>query len=126
TGYINANRKGDIVVEAKIMELAVALDEVELLSRLVDAEIERRCQAIDDIIQRAYDVVPAKHTDKAIAEVKAAILVLVHSDLAALERKLACVEPKLEVKPEPEPEVKPEPEPEPKPEPGKEPAKSKA
>ncbi len=113
-------------MEADRKAIKVEVEEVELLSRLVDAELNRRCADIDDIIQRVYDVVPAKHTDKAIAEVKAAILVLVHSDLAALERKLACVEPKLEPEPEPEPEVKPEVKPEPEPEPGKEPGKSKA
>ena len=106
--------------------LRVGVEEAELLSRLVDAELDRRVAVIDDTIQRVYDVVPAKHTDKAIAEVKAAILVLVHSDLAALERKLACVE----VEPEEEPveEVKPEEEAPPAEEPELEakPAKSKA
>jgi outer membrane biosynthesis protein TonB len=106
--------------------LKVEVEEVELLSRLVDAELNRRVAAIDELILRVYSVQPARHTEEAIAEVKAAILVLVHSDLAALERKLACVEPKLEPEPEPEPEVKPEPEPEVKPEPEPKPGKSKA
>lgn len=96
--------------------------EEALLKKLVNDELDRRCQAIDDIIQRVYDIVPAKHTDKAIAEVKAAILELVRSPLADLERKLACVQvepeeaPVEEVKPEEEaaPAVEPAPEPEPR------------
>jgi hypothetical protein len=106
--------------------IKVEVEEVELLSRLVDAEIERRCEAIDAIIQHEYDVVPAKHTPEAIAAVKSAILVLVHSDLAALERKLACVEVEPEEEPEPmhEPEEEVAPAEEPKPEP--KPVKSKA
>ncbi len=106
--------------------LPVVKDEADLLKKLVDEELDRRCQAIDDIIQRVYEVVPAKHTEKAIAEVKVAVLELVRSPLADLERKLACVEVEPEVEPEPEPEPKPEPEVEPEPEPGKEPGKSKA
>ncbi|MBA7580028.1 hypothetical protein ES708_21914 [subsurface metagenome] len=106
--------------------LPVVRNEADLLKRLVDGELGRRCVAIDDIIVRVYDVVPAKHTEKAIAEIKVAILELVRSPLADLERKLACVEVEPEPEPEPEPEVKPEPEPEVKPEPEPEPGKSKA
>ncbi|MBA7667897.1 hypothetical protein ES703_75998 [subsurface metagenome] len=106
--------------------LPVVKDEADLLKKLVSDELDRRCQAIDDIIQRGYDVVPAKHTEKAIAEVKVAILELVRSPLADLERKLACVEVEPEPEPEPEPAVEPEVEPEVVPEPGKEPAKAKA
>ena len=79
--------------------LPVVKDEADLLSKLVQDELDRRCLAIDEIIQRVYDVVPAKHTEKAIAEVKTAILELVRSPLADLERKLACVEPEPEEKP---------------------------
>ena len=106
--------------------LQVVEPEAELLSRLVDEELDRRCAAIDDIIQRVYDVVPGKHTEKAIAEVKKAILELVRSPLADLERKLACVEVKPEEEPEEEPAVEEEAPPAEEPEPGKEPAKSKA
>lgn len=112
----------------KSAKVAIEVTDVEeeLLAKLVDEELFRRCQAIDDIIQRVYDVVPAKHTEKAIAEVKAAILELVRSPLADLERKLEWVE--VEKWPEEmlEPEVEPEPEPEPEKEPEKEPGKSKA
>ncbi len=125
-GGANASRKRGIVMLRDKYVLPVVKDEADLLKKLVSDELDRRCQAIDDIIQRVYDVVPAKHTEKAIAEVKVAILELVHSPLADLERKLACVEVEPEVEPEPEPEVKPEPEVEPEPEPGKEPGKSKA
>ncbi len=113
-------------MEAEIVKLAVELDEAGLLSKLVLDELDRRCVAVDDIIQRVYDVVPAKHTDKAIAEIKTAILLLVRSNLADLERKLACLEP--EPEPEPVAEVKPEEEAPPaeEPKPGKEPGKSKA
>ena len=106
--------------------LPVVKNEADLLKKLVDEELDRRCAAIDDIIVRAYDVVPAKHTQEAISEVKVAILVLVRSPLAEVERKLACVEVEPEPEPEPEPEVKPEPEVEVKPEPEAKPAKAKA
>ncbi len=86
--------------------LPVVSGEVDLLSKLVLDELDRRCVAIDEIIQRVYDVTPAKHTEKAIAEVKIAVMELVRSSLADLERKLACVEPEPEV--EPEEVVKPE------------------
>ncbi len=123
---VKYDRKAVLVMERQRIPLRVEVEEVELLSRLVDAELDRRCQAIDDIIQRVYDIVPAKHTDKAIAEVKSAILVLVHSSLATLERKLAydVVEPEEK----PVEEVKPEEEAPPaeEPVPGKEPGKSKA
>ncbi|MBA7673432.1 hypothetical protein ES703_81629 [subsurface metagenome] len=113
-------------MEAEIMKLAVELDQVELLKRLVDAEIERRCQAIEDIVAAGYGDYIGKRAESNAEAVKSAILVLVHSDLAALERMLACVE----VKPEEEPveEVKPEEEAPPaeEPEPGKKPGKSKA
>ncbi|MBA7578325.1 hypothetical protein ES708_22676 [subsurface metagenome] len=108
------------------MVIRVHAEEVDLLGGLVDSELDRRCAAIDVIVQRVYDVVPAKHTEKAIAEVKAAILELVRSPLADLERKLAIVLVVAEIEPEEEPEVKPEEEPEVKPEPEVEPAKSKA
>jgi len=118
--------KGVIVVNFKVASLMIEIGEVDLLKKLVDDELNRQCQAIDDIVQRVYDVTPAKHTEKAIAEVKVAMLELVRSPLADLERKLASigVEPKPEL--EPEPEVNSEPGVEPEPEPGKEPAKSKA
>ncbi len=106
--------------------LALVKGEVDLLAKLVSEELDRECQEIDGIIQRAYDVAPPKHTEKAIAEVKVAILELVRSPLADLERKLACVEVEPEPEPEPEPEVKPEPEPEVEPKPEKEPVKGKA
>ncbi|MBA7544050.1 hypothetical protein ES705_36396 [subsurface metagenome] len=123
---VKYDRKAVRVVEREKMVLRVLEPEVELLSALVDSELDRRVAAIDDIVVRAYDVVPAKRTQEAISEVKVAIMVLVRSNLAGLERKLACVEVEPEPEPEPEPEVEPEPEPEVKPEPGKEPGKSKA
>jgi len=123
---VKSYRKAVRVVDIKRLVLRVVETEAELLSALVDDELDRRVAAIDDIIVRAYDVVPAKHTQEAISEVKVAILVLVRSPLAILEGKLACVEVEPEPEPEPEPEVEPEPEPEVKPEPGKEPGKSKA
>ncbi|MBA7666085.1 hypothetical protein ES703_74162 [subsurface metagenome] len=101
-------------------------EEVELLSKLVLDELDRKCAVIDDTILRVYDVLPAKHTDTAIAVIKSDILELVRSPLADLERKLACVEVKPEEEPAEEPAETPEPEPEETPEPGKEPAKSKA
>jgi len=108
------------------MAIRVWAEEVDLIRKLVDVELALRCQAIDDVIQRVYQVEPARHTDKAITEVKAAILDLVRSPLADLEAMLACVE--VEPGEEPVEEVKPGEEAPPveKPEPGKEPAKSKA
>lgn len=108
------------------MVIRVHAEEVDLLGALVNSELDRRVAAIDDIIVRAYDVIPAKHTQEAISEVKVAILVLVRSPLAEVERKLSCVEVEPEPEPEPEPEVKPEPEVEVKPEPEAKPAKAKA
>ncbi len=86
-------------MKRKRMVLPVVDLEADLLSKLVLDELDRRCVAIDEIIQRVYDVTPAKHTEKAIAEVKVAVLELVRSPLADLERKLACVEPEPEEKP---------------------------
>lgn len=97
---VKSDRKRGILMEREKMVLRVVDTEAELLKKLVSEELDRRCEAIDDIIQRVYDVVPAKHTEKAIAEVKTAILELVRSPLADLERKLACVEVEPEVKPE--------------------------
>ncbi len=90
--------------------LAVLKGEADLLTKLVSDQLDRRCEAIDDIIQRVFNVMPSMHTEQAVAEVKVAVLELVRSSLADLERKLACVgvEPEGEVKPEPE--VEPEPE----------------
>ncbi|GAI59589.1 unnamed protein product [marine sediment metagenome] len=113
-------------MERKKMVLQVVEPEAELLSKLVDEELDRRCQVIDNIIQRVYDVLPPKHTEKAIAEVKVAVLELVRSPLADLERKLACVGVEPEKEPEPEPDVKPEPGVEAKPEPEPEPPSSRA
>jgi len=67
-------RKGEIIVDAKRLILRVVDTEAELLKKLVAAELDRRCAGIDDIILRVYDVVPAKHTEKAIAEIKACLL----------------------------------------------------
>lgn len=111
---------------AEKVVLRVTETEEGVLAALVDNELDRRIEGIDSLIQQVYDVVPAKHTEPAIAQVRAAILSLVRSPLADLERKLACAE----VEPEPEPaaEVKPEveapPAEEPKPE--EAPGKSKA
>lgn len=123
---VKSSGKAGIVMLPDKYVLPVVKGEVDLLAKLVSEELNRRCQAIDDIIIRVYDVVPAKHTEKAIAEVKAGILELVRSPLADLERKLVCVvvEPEPEV--EPEAEVEPEPEAEVAPKPEKEQAKGKA
>ncbi len=113
-------------MKSENVAIQVTEEEEELLAKLVDDELDRRVVAIDDVIQRAYDVVPAKHTGKAIAEVRAAILELVRSPMAALEAKLEWVE----VKPGKEPVEVLLPEEEAalaeEPEPGKEPGKSKA
>ncbi|MBA7542314.1 hypothetical protein ES705_34635 [subsurface metagenome] len=106
--------------------LPVVKGEADLLKKLVRDEIDRRCVDIDETIMRAYAVVPAKHTIEAIAEVQLAILVLVHSPLADLERKLSCIEPAAAEEPAEEPEPGEEPAPAEEPEPGKKPAKAKA
>ena len=118
--------KGVIVVNFKVASLMIEIGEVDLLKKLVDDELNRRCQGIDDVVQRVYSIDPSRHTEKAIAEVKVAVLELVRSPLAELERKLACIGVEPNREPEPEPEVKLEPGVEPELEPGKEPAKSKA
>ncbi|MBA7577936.1 hypothetical protein ES708_19792 [subsurface metagenome] len=100
--------------------------EVDLLRELVQAELARSCAVIDDIVAAGYGEFIGKRAESNAEAVKVAVLALVRSPLADLERKLACVEVKPEPEPEPEPEVKPEPEPEVKPEPGKEQGKSKA
>ncbi|MBA7542198.1 hypothetical protein ES705_34517 [subsurface metagenome] len=123
---VKYDRKAVLVMERERMGIRVWAEEVDLLKELVDAEIDRRCVALDDIILRVYAVQPHLHTDKAIAEVKAAVLELVRSPLADLEGKLACVEVEPEPEPEPEVEVKPEPEVEVETKPGKEPGKAKA
>ena len=86
-------------MERERMLLRCFAEEVDLLTKLVSDELDRRCQAVDEIINRVYDVLPARHTEKAIAEVKAAVLELVRSPLADLERKLAGVDVEPEVKP---------------------------
>jgi len=48
---------------------AVVRQEAAQLSKLVSDELDRRCAATDDIIQRVYNVMPAMHPDKAMAEV---------------------------------------------------------
>ena len=93
-------------MEAMKSMVGVIKSEVELLKRLVAAELDRQCADIDELIQRVYEVVPAKHTEQAIVEVKAAVLELVKSPLADLERKLAAIEVEPEEKPAEE--VKPE------------------
>lgn len=121
---VKSSRKAVLVMERKTNLALLAVNVRSLVKELVAAELERKCLVIDDTINRVYQVVPAKHTEEAIAEVKAVIMELVHSDLATLARELEKPEVELEVKPEPEPEVKPEPEVEVKPEPGKEQSKS--
>lgn len=123
---VKSSKKGVFVVDIKVASLMIEIGEADLLRKLVGEELDRRCQVIDDIIVRAYDVVPAKHTNKALTEVKVAILELVRSPMADLERKLACVGVKPEAEPKPEPEPMHEPEDEVEPEPKPEPAKSKA
>lgn len=107
-------------------KLALAGSEAKLLEGLVAAELDRRCAGIDEIIQQVYQVVPAKHTEQAISEIKVAVLELVRSPLADLERKLAAMEVEPGEEPEPEPEVKPGAEVKAEPDPATEPAKSKA
>ncbi len=106
--------------------LAVLKAEADQLSKLVSDELDARCEAIDDIIQRVYVTDLSRHTEKAIAEVKVAVLELVRSPLAELERKLACVRVEPEKEPGPEPEVEPEPGVEPEPKPGLGPRSSRA
>ncbi|MBA7569200.1 hypothetical protein ES708_10938 [subsurface metagenome] len=89
---------------------AVAKAEADQLSKLVSDELDRRCLATDDIIQRALNVMSAMHTETAVADVKVAILQLVRASLADLERTLARVglEPEADVKPEPKVEPHPD------------------
>ncbi|MBA7542000.1 hypothetical protein ES705_34316 [subsurface metagenome] len=118
---VKYDRKVVRVMERERMAIRVFAEEVDLLKKLVSDELDRWIVVIDDIVVRVYDVIPAKHTQEAIDEVKAAVLELVRSPLADLEARLACVEVELkaeaeaEAEKEPEPEVKPEPEPEVKP-----------
>ncbi|MBA7577942.1 hypothetical protein ES708_19798 [subsurface metagenome] len=123
---VKSDEEGVVLMLRDKYVLPVVKDEWDLLKKLVDDELDRRCVAIDDIIVKVYAVVPARHEEKAIAEVKVAILELVRSPLADLERKLEARAVEPEEEPEPEPEVKPEPEVEVEPEPEPEPGKSKA
>lgn len=68
--------------------LAIANGDIAVLRELVAAELARRVAAIDDIIMAQYRPSPSYHTEAAIAAISGAILSLVRSPLADLERKL--------------------------------------
>lgn len=107
-GGVNASRKGVIVVGTEEMVLAVVSGDVELLKKLVSEELDRRCVAIDDIIVRGYGEFIGKRAESNQAAVKAAVLELVRSPLADLERKLEALPIEPEVKPEEVPAVEEE------------------
>jgi hypothetical protein len=67
---------------------AVACGGAEVLRELVSAELDRRVAAIDDIVVAAYQVRADKHELAAIDKLKVAVLALVRSPLADLERTL--------------------------------------
>ncbi len=87
------------MVGAKKMVLPVVNLEVDLLSKLVLDELDRRCAAIDDIVVQGYGEYIGKRAEGNQEALKAGVLELVRSPLADLERKLACVEPEPEEKP---------------------------
>ncbi len=123
---VKYGRKAVLVMERERMAIRVWAEEADLLKKLVAEELDRRLLVLDDTIVRAYDVTPAKHTQEAIAEVKADILFLVRSPLADLEARIECVEVEPEPEKEPEPMHEPEAEVKPEPEPEVKPGKSKA
>jgi len=67
---------------------AVECGGAEVLRELVSAELERRVLAIDDIVVAAYQVRADKHEPAAIDKLRVAVLSLVRSPLADLERTL--------------------------------------
>jgi len=93
---------------------------LDLLRQLVSQELDRRVAAIDDIVVAQYQVQPNRHTEEAIAALKVAVMALVRSPLADMERKLGVCEAEpaaepvsdVEAEAEVEAKVKPEPEPE--------------
>lgn len=103
---VKSSRKAVSVVESEITKLALELSRVPLLKKLVGDELDRRCQAIEDIVASGYGQHIGMRAEDNQAAVKAAVLELVRSPLADLERQLAA----LPVEPEPEPveAVKPE------------------
>jgi len=108
-GGLNASIKGVFVVDNKAMMLAVESGDIATLKKLVNEELDRRCQAIDDIIVQGYGEYIGKRAEGNREAVKTVVLELVRSPLAILELKLEALEVKVEVKPKPEPEAKPEP-----------------
>lgn len=76
------------MVEAEIVEFLVKYGEGDLLKRLVKAELDRKCQAIDDIVVQGYGEYIGKHGESNQEAVKVAVLELGRSPLADLERKL--------------------------------------
>ena len=82
---------------------AVELGYMPLLKRLVSEELDRRIAVLDDIVSGGYGDYIGKRAESNQEALKAAILELVRSPLASLERSLACIK----VEPEPEPEEVP-------------------
>jgi len=89
----------------KIMQ-AVESGGGELLRQLVSAELERRILAIDDIVVAAYQVRAEKQSatrSAAIDKLRVAVLSLVRSPLADLERTLRAEQVEVADKPAPGP-----------------------
>lgn len=126
--------------------LRMSQAEARELKALVEAELERRFEAIKEKLEHYWTVVVGYDAEQAWLELRALMEALVKSNLAGLDKSLEIVlavppvhapvveapkelEPELEPEPEPEPESKPEselePEPEPEPEEPKEPPGSR-
>lgn len=104
-GGVNASRKGVFVVMSEQMMLAVESGDVALLKKLVREELDRRCQAIDNIIAQGYGEYIGKRAEGNAEAVKTAVLELVRSPLAFLELKLEALEVKAPEEPEEVPAV---------------------
>lgn len=75
-------------MEHEGMMQSLAKGHVDLVRGLVASELDRRVAVIDDLIVAQYQVRPDRHTADATAALKVAVLDLVRSPLADLERRL--------------------------------------
>lgn len=86
-------------MECERRMLEVAKGDVELLRSLVAGELDRRMTAIDDIVVAGYGSFIGKRAETNRDAVKVAVMELVRSPLADMERKLGAESVKVEEKP---------------------------
>jgi outer membrane protein OmpA-like peptidoglycan-associated protein len=101
-----ANRSGYLYYPTALVNADRALDEARMAGK--DKECPAEFNALKDMVDKAYEVYMACHTQEAIDMAQEAIGKI---------KALCPARPRAEMKPEPKPEPKPVPRPEPKPEP---------